>query len=416
MNPIPNNKTESYRIKVLLIIILAFLILTYLHSVVKTSIVEPNFADFAHYYFYSKQLSEGVDIYSLTNTKLEHLMQKSSIPVNIHIAGGVIYSPIFFFLMSPFTYLSFWSANIIWLLINHIALIACLWFSARIINLKTQNHFVTLSILGVVFFASQPLLENVEIGQCNILILLPLILICHFQQHGKQHYLTGAFLGFILLLKPQFGLLLLFFLLKRDFVFCISALIAYIALRTIGVITCGFHIEVSYWQNLSNNLSNLSNSIDAINLSLKEVFNRLFFEFLLHRYTTFFYIASSLIICFITFLCTFRDKGRNFLAEYSSIICLILLVSPLTEEHHLMLTSLPIIIAICNLNQNRTTTVLVILSFLLIAVRYSLISFSFFDTGIPSILHFGKTAGVFLLWYVFIRHMSSARNNNNITQ
>lgn len=412
MNLSSVNRTEVYRVYILLVIIIAFLILTYLHNIAKMLIVERNFADFANYYFFSKQLREGQNIYELTNTELTQLYQKSHIPT--HIAGKAEYSPIFFFMMIPFSHLSFWSANLVWLLLNHIALIACMWFSALIINPRTQHHFLSLSFLVVIFFASQPLLENIGIGQINILILLPLTVICYLQQHHKQHLLAGVFLGFILLLKPQFGLLLLFFLIKRNYSFCISAFISFIVLRVIGVITCGLSIEVSYWKNLLNNIYYISSGINVFNLSLKEVFNRLFFEIRPQSYAILFYVVTSLTLCFFTFLRILRDEDRNFLAEYSSLICLILIVSPLTEEHHLILANLPIAIAICNLKAERSNVVLLMLSFLLIAVRYSFASFSIFDTGIPSALTFGKTAGVFLLWYIFIRDMYNANNTKDI--
>lgn len=404
---LPHNlgRTNSSRLNLLLVIILTFLILTYLHSILRMFMIEKNFADFAWYYFLTQKLNEGINIFKLTKIELARLKQTATLPV--YIAGEAVYSPFFHLMMTPFTHLSFWLSLIAWFLLNHLALVICLWFSALIIHQESHDRFVFLGILGVTYFASQPLLENMGLGQINVLILLALIFVCYSQQHDRRHFLAGTSLGFVLMLKPQYsGLILLYFFLRRNYAICISALAAYFVFRLGGIIAYGWHVEVTYWQHLLGFASYVSTSVNVTNLSLMGVINRLFFGLLSQSYHVVLYLAVSLTLCFLTYLFIFRGENRNFPVEYSSLICLSLLISPLMEEHHLVTIYLPILLAIYNVKHTRSSIVMFVLAFLLISVRYSLNVFSFFHTGIPALLTTGKTMGVFLLWYLFVWDMS----------
>ncbi len=410
MNKILPKSAEPNRRHLLLILIISFLIFTYAHSVAKMLFAGKNFSDFANYYFFSQQLNDGRNIYTVeTQSDLPVLKQEASLPVNI--VGKAEYSPLFFLILAPLAHLPFWTANFIWLALNHLFIIISFWFIVRLVSLNNQRDLTLLACVSMIFFASQPLIENVAIGQSNLLILLFIVLIAYLRQHKLQPFAAGLLMAFVLLLKPQFLLIFLFFLWKRDYIFCISTLAAYLLFRAIGIIYYGFAVEAAYWQNLTISLAAISSSVDIYNVSPKGLLARLFLGPGCCGFSTLFYVAISAVLFFLTIRRIPRHKNESFLQEYSATICLLLLISPLTEEHHLVMVYLPLAAAFYHIRPSRPNIIMFVSAFLLISVRYSLGSFRFFDTGIPSILAWGKTAGVFLLWYVLIKHIPRYHQN-----
>lgn len=406
MNPSSANNTESYRLKILITVVLAFLILTYLHNVSKMFLVDKNFGDFANYYFYTQKMNEGIDIYRLRSQEVLALKQKSLIPV--HITSGVGYPPFFKLIITPFTYLSFWSATLVWLLLNQLALVLCPLFAAFILRREERDGLIMFGILVATLFASQPLLENMGIGQSNVFILLALILICYFQYEGRQHLLSGALLAFVMI-KPPFGaLLFFFFLLDKNYKICLYAAAWFVAFHGIGTIAYGWQIEMSYWHVIINVTSFIAGRADVSNISLLGVFNRVFLGSPAKAYSFLFQAATSLGFFAYTFLRIFRSKERNFLVGYSSIMCLGILVTPLMEEHHLVMMYLPFVIAIYNLEIDKYTLFLLVTSFLLVSLRYSLNAFGYFHTGPLAVLTAGKISGVIIMWHLLLRGIAPA--------
>jgi len=394
---------RAYRIRLLLIILLIFLGLTYLHDITKMLLVEKNSADFAHDCFFSEQLSRGVNIYGIKGDRLAELKAASPIPTTI--GGKAEYSPIFYWLMIPFTWLPFWRANFIWFLLKHLSLAGCLALLAAILKGGTEDRLFRFGLLGVVFLASQPLREELALGQVHVVILLLLILVGYFQKEGKHHVLSGVIFAFALLTKPQYGLLLLGFLLWRRYAFCFSTVTAYVLFRAVGIAACGVAIEGAYWQNLWGNLADANTGTLAYNISLQALFTRLGSGALPHGYAILCYVGVALLLCALTFWRVRRGAGGDFLLAYAGLICLVTLVSPRTWEFHLIVTTLPMVVAVVHPKLEPSGLLLLGAAFLLISLRYSLMRFEMFQTGILSLFAFGKTAGVFLLWYVTWRLM-----------
>jgi len=408
LNPVSSGSRERSLLQKLVLLIVAFLLLTYLHDVVKMLVVEKNFGDFAHYYFFSQQLSRGKNIYRFEdNTDPESLKRKELIPTYICGSLKSSYSPFFFFLISPLAHLPFWPANLLWLILNHLALLACLWLLDRILRAQEPDRFRRWSVIAVIFFASQPLRENIGLGQVNLLILLGLILIVHLELTSRQKYLGGIFLAFILLLKPQFVLVFFYFLWKRKYPFCLSTFVSYILFRLAGCLLYGFPLELAYWQSLWTDLTQISAAVSSLNLGLKPVINRLFSGLFSQNATNLVFGALALALLILTFRHMPRRNFKAFPMEYSSLICLSLLVSPLTEEHHLVLLVLALVVAFYQAQRPRLNFPLLVGAFLLISLRYSLVSFGHLGTGIPSLLAAGKTLGIFLLWFLLLRALSS---------
>jgi hypothetical protein len=404
-------RTDDLRethLRFLLILVSAFLVLTYAHGLSKMLLVDRNFADFAHYYSFSRELNGGADIYRFSEADLARVRQAQDIPV--HVAGKPEYSPLFFLVMTPFTLLPFDAANIAWMALNQAALLGCVWLAFQLAKGTGSSRLAALAAVTVTVFASQPLLENMGIGQVNVPILLALLYAALYGDRSRGHAAAaGVLLGFILLMKPQFGLFLLLFLMTGRYRAALSTVLSYALFRLLGVLFYGPQIELSYWANTIQNLAAGAGTVPVsylFNLSLRGLFFRAlpaggFLPAAL-------YGTAALAIFAVTFRSLSRADGTRLPEQYACMTCCMLLISPLTEEHHLVLAVLPFLVALFHLQLDTTGLLILLASFMLIQLRYSFTSMSLFDTGALSLFHGGKTAGVLILWFLFIRQFTAA--------
>ena len=279
---------------------------------------------------------------------------------------------------------------------------------------------VSYALASVLSLASQPLFECLGIGQINIFILLLLLLIHTFMNRKPHEIVAGACLGLILLTKPQFGVLFVLFLLWRNFRVCGYTLLVYVVLQGMAASLCGYAIELSYWSNLlhsvlSGSVGNVGLNTFNFNLSLKALFARTLHGSPLQLMATPAYIATSTALLIATYV---RAAGRTSGASSAGFclcLCLAFLVSPLTEEHHLLILALPFAATIVKHSQGRLSVALIITAFLLVNVRYSLTRFPMFDSGPLAVFAFGKTFGVGLLWYELLRRLKPSQISANGT-
>jgi len=97
------------------------------------------------------------------------------------LLGPPQYAPLFFFLLSPFMTDNFKLATILWTIFNHLLLIWSLFILFHLIEkFEIADTFTGKILVIFLFLSSQPLLENICVGQVNILILLLLLLMIKF--------------------------------------------------------------------------------------------------------------------------------------------------------------------------------------------------------------------------------------------
>lgn len=403
--PTPDRHSAALSGEGKLVLVLAmaalFILLSYAHCVVRMSLGEGRFGDFANYYFYTQQIESGVNVYAAPQAEMEGRIRRSDIPT--YICYGVGYSPLFFFLFSPLTRLDFWTANLVWLILNHALLAVILALAWR---MSGERRATDLLLLVIVMFASQPLVENVGIGQINIVILFLLVWMTLVYGRQRVEWLCGPLLGFILLLKPQFGLFLLFFLWKRSYGAVLATLLAYLLFRAAGVWAYGLPVEVAYWTNL-----HALSGVETLHLnSLKVILQKAFGPAASGRaWAAALYASISLLLTGATFLrIGWQRLPDRALREVALVICLILLVSPVTEEHHLVFMFIPFVALLHDGNLTARSGWVLTAAFCLISVRYSLNRFPFFQSGLPALLNAAKLLGVGLVWHLTRRALPPA--------
>jgi hypothetical protein len=397
---------------------------SHFHAIVRQMVLEPNLLDFAYYYIWGTLVDKGINYFSLvdlTSQSLELLSSSTNIPIS-HLQqrsigtflpnGFALYSPSFLAFMSFFSKMDFVTAAMLWTIMNYMALIASIFFLAKAldINITWLNAFIFSSIV----FSFQPLLECVAIGQANLLILLLLSTGLWAITHEK-HWLAGFLIACALHIKPQYGVVCLLLIIKRQYRPLLFSVVSYFLISVSTLFLVGLQFQLDYFFNLIDMGQYTSRLlIWHFNLSLLASLTRfLGADHILIAKIIYGALAFAVVGYLTRFL--WRPYRHDvFSLEYSAVVLISLLFLPVTEEHYFVLLYLSIFVIYSYLGHlDKAWQVLFIIAFLLLAVRYSLGRFDQFQLGFPSLLGNGKLYGLILLTAVNFRCWLAAIRNNS---
>ena len=171
--------------------------------------------DFAHLYLGAILAKQGKNIYSP-----EELFSTAQ-SLGIQHFNPFVYPPVVALFFIPLIWFSYPTAQIVWFILNHIFLITA--FILLILSFKSENKLIYAVVALVLTFSSHPLYRTLTAGQLNLLILF-LISLSWFLFARKKLVGAGIFLGIATLLKLFPGLLILFFLWKKEYKVAVSAI------------------------------------------------------------------------------------------------------------------------------------------------------------------------------------------------
>ena len=398
-----------------------FTLFQYAYYVSKVA-CEGDFTDFGHYYFYSTIVREGHNPFDLD------VVRRFEKSLNIaYMPSSPNYPPFYYaILMRPFTYLQYPHAKILWLILNQLFLLASLILCMRVIKEKLNILvFATILYLALNFY---PLLVGLYIGQSNVLILF--FISCAFYLFKKGHdFFGGISLALAICTKPQMGLLLLFFILKKEYKIVFSAIVASAAFLGISF----FFTAAGHWPDFMQYIYRLrgdaSNLAWVANQSLTGLFYRLFnisikegvptlpvyYSPITGRILSFLSSAAVLLVgVFFWKQKTPRNTDKINL-EFSLAIVTCLLLSPLTEEHHfvwLLMVFIFMMPALLDGKVNFLATCVLAISYVLIGYRFYLGRFAIFNKGIMTLFHSIKLYALILLWVIVIYSLYKELKNN----
>ncbi len=132
---------------------------------------------------------------------------------NIYSFGDINYPSTALFIFIPLSFLPIYSGQIIFTLVSLICLVLSVIFITKSLNWKL-NLNETLLIFPLIFL-SFPSKWTLGLGQLNNLVLLFVVLNFYFFKKQK-YWFSGFFLGWAMALKLIPGLLVIYFLLKKD--------------------------------------------------------------------------------------------------------------------------------------------------------------------------------------------------------
>lgn len=393
-------------LRVLLALVILLGLVRYLHLLAKL-LLEAPFIDFAHYYAYTLLVRMGLDPFDpQAVARVDELL-------HIRRAGSAAnYPPLFYLLMQPWVLLPFRPAALTWFLAGQASLAGALWIWLR--RFRDASLIRAAAVLFMVL-NFQPMIESVALGQANLLLLFLVTLAWWGLRAGHPWVVAGA-VAAAPFAKPQYGLLLaLLFWIGQWRAAWRALLLAGLGLGA-GVAILGLAHHRHYLAYLLSPPEYLYGW--TANLSLLGTLRRLLGASgggaALAKGLT---LAGDLgmVVLFA------RAIRRPVLPDSAQAdwawalgVTAVPLLSPLMEEHHLVVLLLPLamlLLAEPPAPMRTADTVLLVGSILLLASRYSLEQFPAFHQGPLSLLATGKLLGVAGLAWALLRRLRYSREH-----
>ncbi len=273
-------------------------------------------------------------------------------PLYVQEVVAYIYPPLLAFILIPLTLIPSYIVKVILFFLNIFLIYLSFKLLLNTIGQKNINIF-TLSFFSI-FFTLRFFMDNSNLGQINIVILFLCVLTLYFFTLRKD-FLAGIFLASAIVIKVTPIFLLLYFVFKREFklsFYTLSSLIFFLLIPSLSLGFTGnidaliqykdivqniydsthlnqslyntiihFLSPVPLWNNMKINIANLSE------YQIKKVI-----------YTIFGII--SIIFAFI-FRKKIKRDDANILLEYSMVIVLMLLFSPVSRKAHFVILLIP---------------------------------------------------------------------------
>jgi hypothetical protein len=380
--------------------VVLFSLFRYGHALAK-QLLEAPFIDFAHYYTYATVVRMGLNPFDTAS--VAHVDQL----LKIRRAGSAAnYPPLFYVLMQPWTLLSFRQAALLWFTSSQVCLLWVMGICLR--------RFPSPSPIGVaaslfILLNYQPLFESLALGQSNVLLLL-LVSLAWWGIRRERSWVTAGAVAVAIHIKVQFGLMVavLFWIGQR------RAAVQALLLTGVGVGAALLVLGPAHYREYLGYLLSPPDYLHTwtANLSLRAtLFRALGFSGNGHIFANGLILALDAVLLGVFALATPRTTTPDSVAvdwAWGIGLAAIMLLSPLTEEHHLVVLLLPLFLLWLRAPAGEMQTIdwtLLIASTLLLGSRYSFEQFPAFHQGPLSLLASGKLAGVALLAWALIRHL-----------
>lgn len=398
-------RSGTHAFLLLLVVIVLFSLVRYLHDLAKFLIESP-FVDFAYYYTYATVVSLGMNPFD------PQAVAQVVESLKIRRAGGsAAYPPLFYVLMRPWVLLPFhWSA-VAWVLTNQVLFLATLGLCFR--RFASAGPVQIAAALFVVL-NYQPLLEDIALGQSNVLLLF-LAALAWWGLREERPWTAAAAVGLMFHVKVQFGLLLPLLWWMGYPLVCARALLIAGAGVGVGLLFLGPEQYLTYVHYIFT----LPDHAPAWtrNFSPRATFHRL-----LGSLSGGPVLADCLVLALdAALLLVFARAIPRSIPPGSTGpdwswglgLVAVVLLSPFTEEHHFVVLLFPFtLLLLCDAfaTMPLKEQAVSVGSILLLGSRYSLEQFSAVHQGVLSLLATGKLLGVAGLAWVLVKRLHTQAN------
>ncbi len=376
------------------VLVVAVALARYGHALVKMA-VESEFIDFAYYYTYAVAAGRGLDPYAPEAVaRVDRLL-------DLRRAAGASsnYPPLFHLLVQPWTWLPFRAAALAWLVLAQACLAGslALWLRAR----PGASWPAVAAVLFVVL-TWQPLLENLVLGQANVLIL-GLVTLGWWSAGAGRPWLGAAAVALALHVKLSYAALIPVLWWTGHAGLALRAL----ALAALGAAASALAFGLPVWGHYLTYLASLRAGIYAwsINLSSWATLRRIFPPAVADGLTL--AVILGVVAGFARVVPRRVAPGsRAFDRAWGLALAAALLISPMLEEHYVVVLLLPVALLVRDAVDESPPAgdrALLVASLLLLGVPYSLMRFAPFQSGPLALLASGRLLGVLALAWLLAR-------------
>ena len=367
--------------------------------------------DFPSFYAAVKLVFE----HGVTPYAHDHWLQAKAI-VPDSTVYSFFYLPQSLLLLFPIKFLPYQAAKNMMLLINHALVLLILYLLLfKIFRLGFFHPFSVLTALYL--FGFNPLHETLSHGQVNLVVLVLICLALIATKQKKHPALAALCLTLAIFLKLYPALLLVYYMIKKDYkVILWAALIALVFTAAAVAILPG-----DIWADWYNNvflLGGYGSDIHEVkagvqeNQSLHGFTSRLFLgaervQTLISNPTLAvvvpYLLSGSILLLSCVILYRNRDCENADELGYALLLLVMVLVAPLSWNHHIVFVLPAILMALKQITSNDNIGIwlfIVILSALGLAFRIRF-RIPAFRNGLSTLLISIKVYGLLLLWLYF---------------
>jgi hypothetical protein len=193
--------------------------------------------DFAHLYLGSYLAVQHKNFYS------PEIIFPTAEALGIQHLNPFVYPPIVAIFFIPLSLFSYQDAQLVWFILNQLFLIFAFLF--LILSFNSDNKLIYIVAALVLSFSFAPLYRTLTAGQLNLLMLFLLSLVWYFYAR-KMPVGAGLVLAIATLLKLFPGLLILFFIWKKEYRVAISAIAVVVILVLLSLAIQGGQLYQDY--------------------------------------------------------------------------------------------------------------------------------------------------------------------------
>lgn len=323
---------------------------------VVTSVFAENFfqRDLIQEYVMAKAIVVGGDPYLPTIELVRRFVP--SLPVEV-FAHPSPHPPPLALLSLPLTLLSYEHAIVFWFVIQitgAIVLVLLLRPTAH-----SHNWWETL-LLILLFIAWEPVVWDLALGQLSLILLVLLVVSWRFLRTGRG-YLGGFFLGTVVALKLMAWPIVIYLALRRKWRVVISVGLVVFLANLVGILIIGLDRVLAYYTVVAPSVSQIYRAT-SMNTSVYSLVWSLFVGtkdliwssvettsmFSMSTFAPLVAILVSLLFAGIGIWKAFQMQ--TFDGAFALLICVSVLVGPITWRHYFTWLVIPLTVVVCYLS------------------------------------------------------------------
>lgn len=398
--PEPPRSTGSGALSLFLVLVVLFSLFRYLHGLAKL-LLESSFIDFGHYYTFAMVVAHGLDPFNAGDVaRVDDLLRirRAMSPPD--------YPPLFYLLMRPWLLLPFRASAVAWIAVSQ----ACL-FGALLLCVRRFPSAGPVNVAATLFVMLnyQPLTEGLALGQSDVMLLF-LLTLAWWAFRQRCDWVTASVVALTAHVKVQYALLIPLLWWSGQRRACALALLLAAVGFGASILMLGLSYPVEYIRFLLSFPDGFF--YWTANLSVRATLHRL-----LGLSPEGWALATGLtlavdaaLVAALGWIIPRQTSPDSPAADW--VWCLgltaIPLLSPLMEEHHLVILLLPLTLLLLSETDGSVfewERAVLVASIVLLASRYSLTRFPEVHQGTLSLLVTGKLLGAAGLAWVLAQRL-----------